>query len=231
MRAVVWCASSTLQWSPGRSTGETRGRASLLRAPSSASMEPRSFNRGDLDTCSVRSALLMLQWSPGRSTGETVGTIRNPSAARSPLQWSPGRSTGETGGAVALRADAHRRFNGAPVVQPGSQVRGRVLAADESLLQWSPGRSTGETWSAVDVRGPFFPSLQWSPGRSTGETRVQMPRGRGARSASMEPRSFNRGDRLEGGRRAPPLQGASMEPRSFNRGDPSISRCCDSSRH
>ena len=87
------------------------------------------------------------------------------------------------------------------------------------MLQWSPGRSTGETPRVPIHDGMRECVLQWSPGRSTGET-AATPEERAAHDlrASMEPRSFNRGDvGARGG--VVRLVHASMEPRSFNRGD------------
>ncbi len=73
----------------------------------------------------------------------------------------------------------------------------------------------------------FVELLQWSRGLLTAETKC------GALScvcvslASMEPRSFDRGD--HGGTDGPPAVAvASMEPRSFDRGD-HVRLCIDSS--
>ena len=96
--------------------------------------------------------------------------------------------------APAKTAPTMRRFNGAPVVQPGRRRYVRPSATEPgATLQWSPGRSTGETSPGGAVYR-MNDLLQWSPGRSTGETTEKHKTDARVTGASMEPRSFNRGD-------------------------------------
>ncbi len=61
--------------------------------------------------------------------------------------------------------------------------------------------------------------LQWSHGRLTVVTVACQVVGGVLRRASMEPRSFNRGDPVKNAGTVDAVKEASMEPRSFNRGD------------
>ncbi len=86
-----------------------------------------------------------------------------------------------------------------------------------SLLQWSHGRLTVVTRMLPEGERSNL-LLQWSHGRLTVVTHRMDSSIASPVLASMEPRSFNRGD-------GPPARRylcndvASMEPRSFNRGD------------
>ncbi len=60
--------------------------------------------------------------------------------------------------------------------------------------------------------------LQWSHGRLTVVTSSNVALFASVQTASMEPRSFNRGDVILDGDNVECVF-ASMEPRSFNRGD------------
>ncbi len=89
---------------------------------------------------------------------------------------------------------------------------------NEELLQWSHGRLTVVTTS-IRMTSSILPKLQWSHGRLTVVTAGVLQYGHLRFMASMEPRSFNRGDAPPDFEIAPDRYIASMEPRSFNRGD------------
>ncbi len=84
--------SRRLQWSHGRLTVVTSSVGPGGPAGALASMEPRSFNRGDIPyrLDGLRSALL--QWSHGRLTVVT-NLIKLTLDREIELQWSHGRLT------------------------------------------------------------------------------------------------------------------------------------------
>ncbi len=94
---------------------------------------------------------------------------------------------------------------------------------NEELLQWSHGRLTVVTTS-IRMTSSILPKLQWSHGRLTVVTAGVLQYGHLRFMASMEPRSFNRGD-PHGPQVDVRGRLASMEPRSFNRGDASPGAC------
>ncbi len=97
------------------------GKTVASRFLPQASMEPRSFDRGDAETAGrPMSRRVALQWSRGLLTAET-SRLKSQTCARAvALQWSRGLLTAET--------DAH------------------VLTVDlQDALQWSRGLLTAET--------------------------------------------------------------------------------------
>jgi len=81
-----------------------------------ASMEPRSFNRGDDGSGKTLLAThIALQWSHGRLTVVTL-TPRWPSLRLYGLQWSHGRLTVVTVMTFSHVIMEHLSFNGATVV-------------------------------------------------------------------------------------------------------------------
>ncbi len=152
------------------------GDAESIRVPSTrASMEPRSFKRGN--TAKVRhtwktSGIASMEprsFKRGNCTCEVV-----PRLTTLWLQWSHAHSSVET---------VHE-FDGASVI-------GTIW------LQWSHAHSSVETvakWrAALDSRQGQW--LQWSHAHSSVETRHDGESDLcNQRSASMEPRSFKRGN-------------------------------------
>ncbi len=61
-------------------------------------------------------------------------------------------------------------------------------------LQWSRGLLTAETGRTSAPSRTRLPRLQWSRGLLTAETTAKQVRPAGKLQASMEPRSFDRGD-------------------------------------
>ncbi len=191
-----------------------------------ASMEPRSFKRGN--RCLMRSlrpdSTESLQWSHAHSSVETSSDVSDlanqllrfngatliqawkPDVANSgfdsaglPLQWSHAHSSVET---MSSRSLALQR--------PGFT---RDASIGATLIQaWKQDRYRG---AATNVNT----KLQWSHAHSSVETRTMCPDDCAACAiASMEPRSFKRGNcraRTVAMRSAQ----ASMEPRSFKRGN------------
>ena len=155
-------------------------------------MEPTSFNVGDLASSNAWKPVELLQWSRRLSTSETMT-----------WSWWMRRRTCFNGADVFQRrrpprprfqARALRSFNGADVFQRRRQSNFRKEPNGRLLLQWSRRLSTSET-----AMNPEY-SAQ-------------------AHRASMEPTSFNVGDRAVRHAELASPAVASMEPTSFNVGD------------
>ena len=139
-----------------------------LPARGAASMEPRSFDRGGAFNRGFGQWLFpLLQWSRGLSTAEGNLYVLDGDTGLV-LQWSRGLSTAE-GSAPASAPARGSGFNGAAVFRPR---RGRS------------SKHAGSTCSRFNGAAVFRPR------------RVPSAVERALRSsASMEPRSFDRGGR------------------------------------
>src|SRR5438094_908042 len=68
------------------------------------------------------------------------------------LQWGPGYATGE-GVKRLLRSDGTAgAFNGAPVMQPGTETTQTDQSLNGPCLRWGPGYATGEGARAAACR-------------------------------------------------------------------------------
>ena len=116
---------------------------------------------------------------------------------------------------AALPQDA--RFNGAAVFQPrkstDAMIRANRRCRFNGAAVFQPRKC-----SSTASRGRATSELQWGRGLSTAEILLRDEQATVARSASMGPRFFNRGNRPTRWRRADRVI-ASMGPRSFNRGN------------
>ena len=186
----------------------------LSRHRQAASMGPRSFNRGNRRLRTRRQLDRPLQWGRGHSTAETVPLsvgsrataasmgprsfnrgnaaydhATEPSASMGPRSFNRGNDV--TGRRVDNANPLARRFNGAAVIQPRKPI---MLDVAGGMLQWGRGHSTAETTS-----GPLRTSACFN-----GAAVIQ-PRKRDpgvmpwTSTASMGPRSFNRGNALADG--------------------------------
>ncbi len=91
------------------------GRALELQFSSAASMEPRSFDRGDARSPAGVITTFSLQWSRGLLTAETGGWSGSMRLLYCALQWSRGLLTAETFSRRAAGLHHPRGFNGAAV--------------------------------------------------------------------------------------------------------------------
>jgi len=132
-----------LQWSHAQSNVETPKAGRKSAQPQSASMEPRSVERGNNLSCAAQAATSDASMEPrsverGNTSGST--TI----AVLMPLQWSHAQSNVET-------------------------TRRRQAIRDYRPLQWSHAQSNVET-ICLRSEPRAFEELQWSHAQSNVET-------------------------------------------------------------
>ena len=156
-----------------------------------ASMGPRSFNRGNRTRtgpgdgkCGFNGAAV---FQPRKSHWQ-----RPVIAMVTMLQWGRGLSTAEMclGAASGMRWSC---FNGAAVFQPRKSSTCSYDRAAHASLQWGRGLSTAEIDRAESAR-QHRGWLQWGRGLSTAEIIGRRQVCAAEESASMGPRSFNRGN-------------------------------------
>ncbi len=136
-----------------------------------ASMEPRSFKRGNEPaTCgSLRCSYAASMEPRSFKRGNRLRAL--PFSARTLLQWSHAHSSVETSGSIAV-ARSLIGFNGATLIQAWKLDWCSQSRCPHSELQWSHAHSSVETHAADRAHLGSLP-----------------------RRASMEPRSFKRGNR------------------------------------
>ncbi len=155
-------------------------------------MEPRSFKRGNEEGMNVTTIVVSrLQWSHVHSNVETL----YPSQAKP----SPERFNGATfiqtwkRFRIRWRKVAFNCFNGATFIQTWKLARVPDEPTQSQSLQWSHVHSNVET-TANGVAPPSRKELQWSHVHSNVETSAITVLLNLLIRASMEPRSFKRGN-------------------------------------
>ncbi len=138
----------------------------------SASMEPPSFDGGNLAAWQTGQTAPGLQWSRRLSTAETG-------------------ANGLSQGALSCASMEPPSFDG------GNSANSLMISGGMSSLQWSRRLSTAET-SATLIRllHSAIIELQWSRRLSTAETPPLHDSPRGGEDASMEPPSFDGGNSI-----------------------------------
>src|SRR5258707_1351281 len=84
-----------LQWGRGLSTAEIYGKTHPRASHKTASMGPRSFDRGDSFTTRYGARKKVLQWGRGLSTAEITWAAMVLISLFKALQWGRGLSTAE----------------------------------------------------------------------------------------------------------------------------------------
>ena len=190
----------------------------MLVRTAGASMGPRPFGRGRLLLAFQRFSRLMSRASMGprpfgRGRRRHVLQAQNP---RVPLQWGRDLSVAEGWRAASCCSPWPRRFNGAATFRSRKEPNNRLYQAAGSLLQWGRDLSVAEG-SGAHTKRPAGRPLQWGRDLSVAEGRRRPQPVDAKRRASMGPRPFGRGRKVEYHRHRR-NQGASMGPRPFGRG-------------
>ena len=208
-----------LQWGLGLSTEEGAGGQAEETQENEASMGPRSFNRGrrrahDVTPSERAASMGPRSFNRGRK-GKLAAVDRGEEASMGPRSFNRGRtSLGLTAASRGMASMGPRSFNRGRVdirlqafhlirasMGPRSFNRGRLRVSPKTAREMAGfnGASVFQPRKGGPDRAPRTPSwvLQWGLGLSTEEgTAPYAPTGI-SKTASMGPRSFNRG-RLRG---------------------------------
>ena len=170
-----------------------------------ASMEPRSGDRGNTRDAKLTERLIELQWSRDLEIAE-ISAARADSPASAQLQWSRDLEIAEMQLSGLIKRGLPC-FNGAAIWRSRKCRPAAHTGTASAALQWSRDLEIAEM--SLGGQGAL-PPLNGFNGAAIWRSRkyVQPVHGRRARSASMEPRSGDRGNHgyTAGGRECSTLQ-------------------------
>ena len=197
MRLASARSSTSLQWGRGPETAESVGRG-CCRAVDADTLQ---WGRGP-ETAESRVAARLhaaasarLQWGRGPETAESADRALGAVAAVDALQWGRGPETAERRDGVAKRRSDRRASMG-----PRSGDRGELISAGcamprRSWLQWGRGPETAESAMRAPMRCArhrgFNGAAVRRPRRVAQSSHERLQRS----TASMGPRSGDRGER------------------------------------
>ena len=163
-----------LQWGRDQLIAEMRPAADRRAAAATASMGPRSTDRGNNDANEIEPILQQLQWGRDQLIAEMC-SLTKPAHQRSALQW----------GRDQLIAEMYYS---------------RYMNADYDWLQWGRDQLIAEIPSAINNVIHDLP-LQWGRDQLIAEITLLQVISTGDQPASMGPRSTDRGNVLVVARR------------------------------